>query len=203
MTVVDTARPEAAPTIPTTPPKRRTWKTWQLVAVGVAGLVLGGVAGGGNDTKTKELEAELAATQTKAAQDVAAAEQRADSAEASARSKIEQDYAAQKAELDKRAAELDQKDQELVKREEAVGIRQAEIDANSFGSGIHEVGTDIKPGTYKAADARSGCYWAKLGTGEDIIDNHFAGEAGPITITIEPTVKRFETNDCGTWVKVR
>lgn len=66
--------------------------------------------------------------------------------------------------------------------------------------GTYLVGTDIKPGTYKAPGSEL-CYWARLKTGGDIIDNHL-GE-GQAVVTIKKTDKAFETTGCGEWKPVR
>lgn len=70
----------------------------------------------------------------------------------------------------------------------------------SFGDGVWEVGTDIAAGKYKAADAGSDCYWAKLKADDSIINNDLPH--GPTTVTIEASVSKFKSKDCGEWVKV-
>ena len=72
-----------------------------------------------------------------------------------------------------------------------------------FGSGTFVVGKDIAAGTYRAADP-SGCYWARLsgfgGSLSDIIAN--TNTSNPEVVTIAPSDKGFESNDCGTWKPV-
>ncbi len=77
----------------------------------------------------------------------------------------------------------------------------AASNARTFGDGIHEVGVDIQPGTYRAREAQSGCYWARLsslsGETDDIIANENE-EAHPV-VTISPIDKAFESDGCGEW----
>lgn len=72
--------------------------------------------------------------------------------------------------------------------------------ALAFGDGIHVVGTDISPGTYRAPGG-AGCYWARLsgfgGTVDDIIAN--ANPPGAVIVTIDPSDAGFETRGCGEW----
>lgn len=71
--------------------------------------------------------------------------------------------------------------------------------------GIWTVGVDIPPGTYRVtAPVEEGCYWAitKSGTnGDDIIANDLVSGGRP-TVTVRKG-QDFETNDCGTWEKVK
>jgi hypothetical protein len=71
------------------------------------------------------------------------------------------------------------------------------------GDGIWLVGSDIQPGTYRNENGGQ-CYWARLsgtsGTFGDIIAN--GNSSGQVVVTISPSDKAFETQRCGTWVKV-
>jgi hypothetical protein len=123
-------------------------------------------------------------------------------AEPELRARLDGEYAARAAELGKREAELSARASQLDARERAVGVAEKKAAENSFGSGVHRVGVDIKAGRYRADAARSGCYWAKLHENDDIIDNYLQFEPGPVNVTIEATVYKFETHDCGTWRRV-
>jgi hypothetical protein len=105
---------------------------------------------------------------------------------------------ARELELDKRSQALDAHAAELDRREAELNQRTAAIDASSFGDGVWEVGVDIQPGKYKAVGSET-CYWAKLRENDDIIDNHLG--SGPVTVTIDPSVNKFESQGCGTWNK--
>lgn len=71
----------------------------------------------------------------------------------------------------------------------------------TFGDGQHRVGTDIRAGTYRAPDASSGCYWARLKNFTGELDAIIANEnaSGPTLVTIEPSDGGFDTNGCGEW----
>ena len=74
--------------------------------------------------------------------------------------------------------------------------------ATSFSDGTWAVGIEIAPGTYSAPGGGS-CYWSTLsdltGGSNSIITNDLP--SGPVTVTIDPTVKGFKTNGCGPWTK--
>lgn len=80
-------------------------------------------------------------------------------------------------------------------RSEISGARAAVQENTIPGTGTFEVGKDIQPGTYRA-DARSGCYWARLSSlnTSDIIDNN--NSDGPVVVEIKPDDRAFETQDC-------
>jgi hypothetical protein len=71
--------------------------------------------------------------------------------------------------------------------------------------GVWVVGTQITPGTYRAA-AAYGCYWARLRdftAHSNIIANDFVSSAGQQLVAIAPTDVGFETNlQCGAWTRV-
>jgi hypothetical protein len=141
---------------------------------------------------------------TTAANDRAAASQRsADERKAA----LQQDYDARVTALSTRASELDSREAslksraaELDQRQQDLDARTAALKATSFADGVWVVGTDIQPGTYRAAQATSDCYWAKLQTDDGIIKNDIPG--GPTTVTIETSVPKFKSTRCGTWTKI-
>lgn len=71
----------------------------------------------------------------------------------------------------------------------------------TFGDGMHRVGRDVPAGTYRAPNARSGCYWARLksfsGNLDAIIANGNAN--GPAIVTIGRRDAGFESTRCGRW----
>lgn len=81
--------------------------------------------------------------------------------------------------------------------------------ATTVGNGIHKVGTDVAPGTYKTTGATGGaiqlCYWdTRTSTGdEDIV----LGSQGTVTGTADPgmvTLKKgtyFKSQGCEDWTK--
>ncbi|MQA13107.1 MAG: hypothetical protein GEV09_02770 [Pseudonocardiaceae bacterium] len=78
----------------------------------------------------------------------------------------------------------------------------------SIGPGVHVVGTDIEPGSYRtdgpSDPAFPYCYWARLsdttGDFESIITN--GNPQGPATVTIEPGDGAFDTSGCAAWEPV-
>jgi hypothetical protein len=73
----------------------------------------------------------------------------------------------------------------------------------SFGDGIHIVGTDIVPGTYRNSGTGF-CYYARLsgfsGQLKDIIAN--ANTSSQSVVTIDPSDKGFQSSGCGTWMQI-
>lgn len=69
--------------------------------------------------------------------------------------------------------------------------------------GTFVVGTDLQPGTYRAAGG-DGCYWERLrgfgGTIADVIANDNA--RGPVLVTIAPTDVGFTARRCGAFTRV-
>lgn len=150
---------------------RRSWKTWEFLTAAAAGLLIGGAAGwASGDSK---LESRLASAKSEAAQQVEA--------------KIEAEFAARKAELDRREA--------------VVSEKEAARKARTFADGVYQVGVDIVPGIYATAGGDR-CYWEKT-TGGSGIDNVIDTESvsGPVVVTVEPSVKFFKSSHCGTWTK--
>lgn len=185
-----------APPPPPAPPTKRSWKTRHLAAVGVVALIFGigiGGSGGTTDTEAKDTQT-VASAKAAAAATVVAAEQRAADAEQTAQVKVDQADAARKAALDARSADLD-------KRAAALRTQEAAKKAATFDDGQYQVGVDIVAGTYHT-DGHSGCYWEKS-TGGEGIDGIIANDnvTGPVTLTIDPSVKFFKTSHCGTWTK--
>jgi hypothetical protein len=72
-----------------------------------------------------------------------------------------------------------------------------------IGDGTFRVGSDIAPGTYRAANPDGFCYWARLsgtgGTLREIIAND--NTTGPAVVTIAATDAAFESTGCGGWTK--
>ncbi|MDI3195757.1 hypothetical protein QK290_15595 [Pseudarthrobacter sp. AL07] len=88
-------------------------------------------------------------------------------------------------------------------REEAVAGAEKTKAANTIGDGTWTVGSDIEPGTYRAAAAvGSTCYWGIYRSGSnggDIIDNDLPGGGRPV-VTLSPG-QDFNSTRCGKWEK--
>lgn len=78
----------------------------------------------------------------------------------------------------------------------------SEEETKKIGDGIHLVGKDITPGTYRT-DGGEWCYWERKaglsGTLGDIIANDNSVEKRQIYVSIEPSDVAFESKRCGTW----
>jgi hypothetical protein len=72
----------------------------------------------------------------------------------------------------------------------------------TFGDGTFQVGTDVKPGTYRLRDAPLFCYWARLkgfdGTLGEIIANENLSDAFGV-VTIKASDVGFESTGCDEW----
>lgn len=101
-------------------------------------------------------------------------------------------------------ATIVQRKGELQKIDRQLGKSQRQLNARSFeGDGIYLVGSDVKPGTYKAT-ASPGCYYAVMrtldGSLNDIITN--GNVDGPVVITVPSAAKAVEVARCGTFTRV-
>ena len=71
----------------------------------------------------------------------------------------------------------------------------------TISDGIHRVGIDILPGTYRTLNPSKSCYWERVsglggGFGELLANDN---EPGPAIVTILPGDVGFESSRCGTW----
>jgi len=76
--------------------------------------------------------------------------------------------------------------------------------SNSFGDGVHEVGIDIRPGTYRTSNSLNSCYWARLSGFSGELRHIIANDnpTGPAIVTIEITDRGFKSERCGTWTRI-
>lgn len=208
---------------PALPPRRRTGLLVAAVTVGALAIgVLAGAVGGvqaaddqervdalsgqvteleaevaGLDDEVAGLENEVTDTREQAAEDVAAARGEAEAAVAA-------ENASTVAEMDARAAQLDAREAAVAAREDAATVlEQQAADGSIPGSGVHLVGEEIAPGTYRASTPQN-CYWERLSglSGEfgDIIANGIG--AGDSTVTIRGSDVAFASERCGTWARI-
>lgn len=88
-------------------------------------------------------------------------------------------------------------------REEAVTGAERQKAANTVADGTWTVGSDIEPGTYRAAAAvGSTCYWGVYRSGSnggDIIENDIPGGGRPV-VTLSAG-QDFNSTRCGKWEK--
>lgn len=71
----------------------------------------------------------------------------------------------------------------------------------AFDDGNYRVGESVKPGTYYAENV-SGCYWERLSSSGDIIDNSFVMDGLRVQVTIRSSDFSFHTEGCGSWRKL-
>ncbi|WP_154663787.1 hypothetical protein [Saccharomonospora iraqiensis] len=106
------------------------------------------------------------------------------------------------ADLDDREAALDERSSELDEREAEISATEEEIAANTVGDGTWTVGVDLEPGTYRAQDVSSDCYWAISASGSngsDLLENDIPGGGNP-TVTLAEG-QDFQSRRCGEWTR--
>ncbi|MGW1593274.1 hypothetical protein [Streptomyces sp. NPDC002343] len=73
------------------------------------------------------------------------------------------------------------------------------------GDGEYQVGTDIKPGTYRTAGNTDGtCYWERAKDASGELDSTLANDnvSGASYVTVKATDKLFKSNGCSDWEAV-
>ncbi|WP_434612348.1 hypothetical protein [Arthrobacter sp. A5] len=88
------------------------------------------------------------------------------------------------------------------RREDAVAGAEKQKVANTIRDGTWVVGTDIEPGTYRAAAVQSGCYWGIYQSGSNgsqIIENDIPGGGRPSVLLAAG--QDFKASRCGSWEK--
>lgn len=182
---------------------RSNAEAWRLHAADLAG-----------DREAAAIEVERLEDHVAALTDELAASERAleraqeaaalaeDEAQESAERELKDRMAEAEAELDKARREIAETRSELEEREAKLTQEEALQARSTFGTGIHVVGQDIEPGTYRTEGSGS-CYWARLrGLGGELGDVIANGlPQGPATVKIRPSDVAFETSGCGQWTR--
>ncbi|QLE72388.1 hypothetical protein FGW37_12965 [Streptomyces rectiverticillatus] len=72
------------------------------------------------------------------------------------------------------------------------------------GSGTYEVGSDIKPGTYRSLGNKDGCYWERAKDSSGEADAILANDnvVGASYVTVKAEDKVFKTQGCKSWEPV-
>lgn len=65
------------------------------------------------------------------------------------------------------------------------------------GNGFFTVGIEIAPGRWQSTGSNDDCYWARLTSTNDILNNHFGNAGG--TVNISPNDYEVVFSDCGIW----
>ena len=172
----------------------------QLAGAVLLGLIIGNALGASSasdaDQRATVAEGRVQGAEARAVSaqgDAQRARDAANQADSDAAAKVKSEHDA----LAAKTAALDARERKITGAETAAK-------ANSFpGEGTFQVGSDIKPGTYKSAPASSGnCYHARLNSldSSDIIDN--GNSSGPVVFTVKPTDKAVLVSGCETFNKV-
>lgn len=83
--------------------------------------------------------------------------------------------------------------------------KPAEKKAAFGGDGEYQVGTDVKPGTYRTTGNDDGmCYWERAKDASGELDSLLANDnvSGTSYVTIKPTDKLFKSSGCEDWEAV-
>jgi hypothetical protein len=215
---------QAEPASPRLPIYKRHW-VHLVIAVIVAllaGVALGGSGSDKEISKSKETISQLRGqvrdansardsalaqdSRDKATADAAAsdAQRKATETQAKAQRDINAAQARAQAAYKTRLGAVAARELVVAKREKAVTTAENNVQNNTIaGDGLYQVGSDIKPGTYKASAADSGsCYWARLSSinTSNIIDN--GNVSGPVVIQVLPSDKALELTGCNDFHKM-
>lgn len=162
-------------------------KPWQLTMIGVAGLLVGFIAGiWGSAAERDSLTEQVHQANGQIAQQADQISQIKQ-----ARRQAIESVATDRAALENRAKNLDVRAAKLQAAEQTVKH-------NTIRDGVWQAGTDFDPGIYRAPGGGT-CYWATLGSADtgDITNN---GLGKNPTVTIGSGW--FETSGCGAWTKI-
>lgn len=168
-------------------------KPWmKYVGVGLLGLIIGAAIGGGGATKTKTTTVTKTSPPRTVSRTVTVAP------DAKTLAKLRSKVSDERATLRETRGKTSDKQAQLRRLTGAVSA--AKVNTVS-GTGTFLVGSDINPGTYRAA-ASPGCYWARLASLDtsNIVDNDNAD--GPVVVEILASDKAFQTNGCADFHKI-
>lgn len=90
----------------------------------------------------------------------------------------------------------------------AAPAKPAVVTVTISGDGTFAVGSQVKPGTYRAAVPADsyGCYWERLkgasGDFDEILANGDGDSGAQVVVTVKSSDKFFHAEGCGTWTKV-
>ncbi len=189
-----------------------TFRSWRVAVLGVVvvltGMGIGAAIAEDEVVDDTEQAARIAALEDELAEKKEATRQ-AEEAMSDEQEGLSDELSERDARIDELEEQLAAATDELAAMEEfaqaaadAEAQAQAEAEATSFGPGVHVVGTDIQPGTYRTDGPGGGqfdlCYWARLrglsGEFDDLITNGIP--EGPATVEIAESDVAFETSGC-------
>jgi hypothetical protein len=92
-------------------------------------------------------------------------------------------------------------------KKDSKGAKAAEKKKAAFaGDGDYQVGSDVKPGTYRTSGngADDNCYWERARDAKGEMDSLLANDnvTGTSYVTIKPTDKLFKSSGCKDWEAV-
>lgn len=188
-------------TVGSTPPATRKPFNWRVAGLIVAALIALSIVG---QTLTATEEKAAAKKAEKRAQSVIDQRDKIiSSAETKAKQltkeidKLESTRSKLQSEVDSLQSKVDG-----LKRESKT--LKAGLKASTFdGNGMWIVGSDIKPGTYKA-DPSPGCYYS-VHNSTDTSGNSIMANGnidGPVVVTVPSTAKMVEVSNCSTFKRV-
>lgn len=70
-----------------------------------------------------------------------------------------------------------------------------------FGPGSHLVNSEVAPGTFTASSPSASCYWERLDSAGNIIDNNFVTSGTQVQATILASDYAFNSRGCGDWAQ--
>lgn len=70
-----------------------------------------------------------------------------------------------------------------------------------FASGVYKVHEDVQPGFYVSEGNFKNCYWERLDSAGNIIDNNFISNAFRVELEISPSDFSFSSSGCGEFVR--
>lgn len=80
---------------------------------------------------------------------------------------------------------------------EANEAAEEQYRASTIGNGVHVVGTDIQAGTYIYEGEVENCYWARLNSAGETIENEWIPRATRVEITVQSSDYSLDVRDCG------
>lgn len=99
----------------------------------------------------------------------------------------------------------DHPDREAVEERMEKGLEEEEARSRGeiFNDGTYKVGEDLQAGTYvtESEEPFDGCYWERLDSSGEIIENNFVNSGFRVQVTISSSDYSFSAERCGQWRK--
>lgn len=199
-TMPGAAGPQHEPPETTSPGKQRNPRRWPWVVIAPVALILGVGIGVATQPEPEKVEVPTAATaheKTQMSQQADKLDNRSDKLAGR-----EKSLDNRKGKLDDREDKFDERVDDVEEQENDLDDRLETVEQNTITDGVWTVGDDVEPGSYRASDVSSDCYWqiTKGGSnGSDIIENDIPGGGNP-SVTLSDG-QEFTSQRCGEWHK--